>query len=407
MASQRYAVLIGNGTFTESQQQLRPLRCPTNDVTSLAELLSAAQHGGYAVTTIVDATHDVVRRAVYKCLQTAQHDDLVLIYFSGHGKLDQDGNLYLVTRDTSISELPPTSFPVDDLKRYIRDSRVATTIVILDCCFSGAVKALYKGEDADQAATALTKLEDQGTFYLTASTDTQLAEEKEGDEYSLLTKHIIAGIRDGVADLNDDGQISFQELCLYVQKQIPKEGTQRPRSWSLNAAGDVTVAMTGKPAAEVRRRAVVKRLYELATQDLLTDEVVSALLKLINLPLSTQLQDNFTVKNLIDSLHIKRPNALFLQEVFQLARADEERRKTEEQILAEKQRRDDQLARADEERQKTEEQTLAVEQRLKDEEQARATEERRKTEEQIGITEHNRKAEEQASLLRELEDAPR
>src|SRR5690348_6935476 len=104
MPGQRYAVLIGNVTFTEPQQQLRPLRCPANDVTSLAELLKAATHGGYAVTTLVDATHDAARKAVYKCLQSAEREDLVLVYFSGHGKLDQDGNLYLVTKDTSVTE---------------------------------------------------------------------------------------------------------------------------------------------------------------------------------------------------------------------------------------------------------------------------------------------------------------
>jgi hypothetical protein len=320
MLGQRYAVLLGNGVFADDQQTLRTLRCPTNDVNALAEVLKKAEHGGYAVTTLIDATHDAARRAVYRCLQGAQHNDLVLIYYSGHGKLDQDGNLYLVTRDTSVAELPPTSFPVDDLKRYIDDSRASTTIVILDCCFSGAIKRLYKGDVADQAAAAIRDLGGRGTFYLTASTDVQLAEEKEGDEHSLLTKHIIAGIRDGFADQDDDGRISFQELCSYVQKQIPKEGAQRPRSWSIDSAGDVTIALTGKPAAEVRRKGVVKRLYELAAQDLLTDEVVSWMLKIINLPPSTELQHNFTVTQLIDSLHLKTSTALFLQGVLQYAK---------------------------------------------------------------------------------------
>jgi hypothetical protein len=37
-------------------------------------------------------------------------------------------------------------------------------------------------------------------YVLTASTNTQFAEEAEGDEFSLLTKHINAGVPDGGTD---------------------------------------------------------------------------------------------------------------------------------------------------------------------------------------------------------------
>jgi hypothetical protein len=406
MPSQRYAVLIGNGEFTEPQNQLRPLRCPIKDVTSLAELLVTVQHGEYAVTTLVDATHDVARRAVYKCLQRAERDDLVLIYFSGHGKLDDDGNLYLVTKETSVTELPPTSFPVDDLKRYIRDSRVATTIVILDCCFSGAIEKLYKGEIANRATSAIRKLESQGTFYLTASTDTQVAEEKEGDDHSLLTKHIIAGIKEGFADYDDDGLISFQELCSYVQQQVPKEGKQTPRSWAINSAGNIIVAQTGKPAAEARRRAVIKKVYELASQELLTEEAVSDLLKMINLPPLTELQPNFSVKDLIESLYSKNTPAFFIENAIRHAtmlRAPLIKRglRGDGQAWAEEWRKDEET-RINQEQEKTEEhariveqerERILIEERLRIEEQTRI-EERRKAAEQDLAAEAHRKAEE-------------
>jgi hypothetical protein len=38
-----------------------------------------------------------------------------------------------------------------------------------------------------------------GIYILTASTAAQTAQEREGDDYGLLTKHIIAGIKEGSA----------------------------------------------------------------------------------------------------------------------------------------------------------------------------------------------------------------
>jgi hypothetical protein len=317
MPGQRYAVLIGNGLFSEDELYLRHLRCPANDVDGLKSLLSTEQYGSYVITTIIDGTHDVGRRAIYECLTKAKADDLVLIYYSGHGKLDEEGNLYLVSKDTVIDALPPTSIPIEDVKKYTRETRASAVVVILDCCFSGAVKKMFKGEVSDQASHAIRDLQGQGTFYLTASTDIQVAEEKEGDDYSLLTKYMIQGIREGTADSNDDGKISFQELCSFVQKSVAPEGKQRPKAWALDTAGEVIIAFTGKPASDMRRKAVTKKLYDLAAQDLLTDEIVGDLLAIINQPSPTRIAPGLGVKDLIDSLYHKiESTGEFVNEVF-------------------------------------------------------------------------------------------
>ena len=301
MPGRRYAVLFGNGVFSPDQKTLQPLRCPINDVKDLGNLLASGDHGGYIVTPISDGNHDEIKIAIYKCLVEAAPDDLVLIYFSGHGKLDQNGNLYFVTKDTRVEALPPTSVSLEDLRKYIEDSPASKVVVVLDCCFSGAVKNMYKADVSDQASEAIRGLEGEGRFYLTASMGTQLAEEKEGDEYSLLTKHIIEGIKDGSADKNDDGDVSFQELCAYVQKEVPREGKQKPRSWSLDSAGEVVIAFTGKPACDARRKAVTKKLHETSLEGLLTSDAVTNLLTTIDRPSSEVLTSGKSVQELIDS----------------------------------------------------------------------------------------------------------
>jgi hypothetical protein len=315
MAGQRFAVLIGNSVFPEDMERLSPLRCPARDVRALAELLNSDRHGPYVTAPIIDTTHDVGRRAIYRCLKNAKRDDLVLIYYSGHGKLDEEGNLYLAMRDTETETLPPTSIPVEDIRRYISESIASSVVIVLDCCFSGSIKKMYKGEISDQAIQAIRCLEGGGRFFLTAGTDTQLAEEKEGDEYSLLTKYIIEGIRDGSADINDDGRVSFQELCSFVQNKVPTEGKQRPKAWFLDAAGDVTIALTGRPASATRRKAVTKKLYEMASKEFVADWNVAALLQIIN-PMSNDVESLAKSKEWIDGFHSKLSNeGEFVQEI--------------------------------------------------------------------------------------------
>src|SRR5262245_19505010 len=209
MSGIRHAVLVGNGNFPGdnpgSDPVLPSLRCSAADVAGLKEVLEAADHGGYRVTALIDRPHGQARRVIHDCLRKASPDDQVLIYYSGHGKLDEGGNLYLAGSDTDPEALDPTALAAADIQKYVAESRAAARIVILDCCFSGAVGQAFlrgaaKGEVADQAGQAVRQLEGRGVFYLTASTDTQTAEEKDQDRYSLLTKHIIDGIQGGQAD---------------------------------------------------------------------------------------------------------------------------------------------------------------------------------------------------------------
>jgi hypothetical protein len=291
MGGTRYAVLVGNGAFAGADgiDRLPALRCPAADVGDLRDLLQVASYGGYAVTTLIDRPHNEIRRALYDCLKRAGPDDQVLTYYSGHGKLDEQGNLYLAGSDTDPDSLDPTAFAASDLQKYVAESRAGARIVILDCCFSGAVERIFrhgttKGDIADQASQALRAQAGQGVFYLTASTDTQTAEEKDQDRHSLLTKHIIEGIGSGAADRDDDGAVRFSELCGFVQDAIRGEAAQRPLSFAFKAYGDPVIALTGRPALAARREAIEQQVYALRGKRLLDGPDAAWILDYIHRP---------------------------------------------------------------------------------------------------------------------------
>jgi hypothetical protein len=138
MAKKRYAVLIGNGKFKESD--LPSLRCPERDVSDLAKLLESQIHGPYQVCPLIDESAGKVLDTIFEVLvHKAERDDVVLVYYSGHGKLDLKGHLYWTTADTRTNWLPRTSIPAQTVVAYMDQSRSLSKILIVDCCYSGAI----------------------------------------------------------------------------------------------------------------------------------------------------------------------------------------------------------------------------------------------------------------------------
>ncbi|WP_433973932.1 caspase, EACC1-associated type [Tunturiibacter lichenicola] len=269
MAGKCLALLIGNSVFEENSG-FRPLRCSAADVEALNKLLSDESHGPFEVTPLVNATQRQIQMAISRILtSTASTDDLVLIYYSGHGSPDGDGTLHLAASDSLKSDLPVTAVSLEFIVRRMRSSKSERIVLILDCCYSGSVERMFtKGEVSDQVRTGLPKeLSGSGMYVLTASTDVQLAEEKEQDQNSLLTKHIISGIADGHADLDDDGVVTMHELLLHVQRSVKHEGEQEPLGFALRiGGGELAIARTGKPAQRAKAMQVEEAIWNARKQ---------------------------------------------------------------------------------------------------------------------------------------------
>jgi len=279
VSGQRFAVLIAGSRFPE-EPALSELRCPERDVDGLRELLSAKESGDFTqVTVLKNPPHSQALMTIYQVLNAAGKDDLVLIYYSGHGKLDRAGRLHLATSDTRVDALAPTAIPVHSVRDYIETSASRKVILVLDCCFSGAAGAAFaKGGVDDQMQVAQGG---RGFYLMTASTAIQVAEEKEGEQHSVFTKHILQGIRSGEADEDDDGWVGVEELYRHVHRAMRNEGFQEPLKWDLNVSGEILVARSGRASRNERRQQVRQLLLELAGKGLLPDPILAKAFEVI------------------------------------------------------------------------------------------------------------------------------
>lgn len=138
MAEKRYAILIGSSEYSQ-ESGLSPLRCPEHDVVAVDEVLSSSDFGDFTETFVFrNAPGYEILPKLNSVLTSAGKDDLVLIYFSGHGKLNRLGHLCLATINTDSKALEATSIRASTIKSYFDISYSRKKILLLDCCYSGA-----------------------------------------------------------------------------------------------------------------------------------------------------------------------------------------------------------------------------------------------------------------------------
>jgi peptide/nickel transport system substrate-binding protein len=260
--SERLALIIGNSEFEDST--LARLVTPGRDASELAEILKDPAIGHFdEVMSLINEPAPVVRRAVARFFARRNRSDLLLLYFSGHGVLDDQGLLYLAVKDTERDLLRATGIAASFITQEMDRSRSRRQVLILDCCHSGAFARGAKGVPGTSVGTANSfKGTGLGRVVITASDATQYA--WEGDqvigevETSLFTRFMIQGLRTGAADTSGDGLVSIDEMYDYVYDQVlDKTSKQTPSKWSYKQQGEIVIARNPR-WAELQRLAAEK-----------------------------------------------------------------------------------------------------------------------------------------------------
>ncbi|MDY6877563.1 MAG: caspase family protein [Chloroflexota bacterium] len=252
--SDRLALIIANSKYNDPK--LARLVTPSRDAAALAKVLRDPAIGGFEVIILVNKTVQVVRQEIARLYQRKKKDDLLLLYFSGHGVRDDRGDLYLAVKNSKHELLSATAIPAAFITAAMDRSRSQRQALILDCCHSGAFAHGTKGALGASVGTAAAF---EGTGYgrvvLTATDSTEYA--WEGDqvigkpENSVFTHYLIQGLRTGEADADADGEITLDELYDYVYERVVNETPkQTPGKWTYRQQGGIVIARNPHPVVK-------------------------------------------------------------------------------------------------------------------------------------------------------------
>lgn len=252
--SNRYALIIGNSQYRD--ETLRQLVAPELDAEALAIILGNPDIGGFKIKTLLDQESQSLREAIEEFFLDAKRGDTLLLYYSGHGILDDfSGELHLATINTRRKRLSSTSVPAEYVRRMVWRSPADRKILILDSCYSGAFTGdvLAKGEQSIATSKQLGG-EARGTVILTASTALQYAfegttiKELSKGTQSLFTRFLVQGLRAGEAARGDTPFISVNDLFYYIADQMRQVGSsQTPEMTGIGQQGNIIIAKSIKP----------------------------------------------------------------------------------------------------------------------------------------------------------------
>lgn len=237
------ALLIGNSTF-EGDASLNPLNAPTKDVARLHRALVDSDTGLFNdehVRLVTERKHDEILDELDEFFASGRRDDLMLLYYSGHGILDEYSHLYLCGRDTRSDRLARTGISDETINNFIRGAASTRTVLVLDCCSSGMFKGGAIG----------TQLGGPGRYIVSSARGNTLANDSQSPNgTSLFTEHLVEGLLGGAKDSNGDGLIDLHEIYDYVKKRLAETSKQIPHS-RFDGDGDISLARIKQPSPAI------------------------------------------------------------------------------------------------------------------------------------------------------------
>jgi hypothetical protein len=183
-------------------------------------------------------------------------NDVVMVFFAGHGYLDTDMSYYFPTYYTDFSDPKINSVAYKNFEKIFQQIKPLRKLMFIDACFSGEVdedQQLIEGDDnnkkdstravrlagsmfAQSTALEMSKAvfsdlrQNSGATIISSAGGTEAAFEGEKWNNGLFTYCLLNGMKNYKADSNNDKKITLSELQKFVAEEVNRlsEGKQSP-----------------------------------------------------------------------------------------------------------------------------------------------------------------------------------
>jgi hypothetical protein len=272
--------------------------------------------------------------------QNATPDSTVLIYFAGHGGLENDKlgaekdgvSKYLLPWDADLDNLFASALSSVEFHALLNTIRSQRLVIFMDACYAGGVS---KGaRDIGMLESPYARLgEGQGRLVIASAQPNQRSWEDQTIGHGIFTHHLLEAMQ-GKADSDDDGCVSVMDVFRYLQQTVPVSARRMAQNvqdpllcgdiskdivLTVNSARIMEIARQ-RSEAERRRREEIqrkrRRLVEMRDSDEIPAEMFYRVLPLLEKSpseltaeesrvagfLDAMLADKITVKLFLDSV---------------------------------------------------------------------------------------------------------
>ena len=259
-----YLVTIGTSIYKDDRYNLT---YAAKDGQDLAILMKENTEGIYAniyskslYNEQVTATNVI---AMNDFLQKSGPDDIVMVFVAGHGVLDANFDYYFGTHDMDFTNPSGKGLAYDRLEGILDGIKANKKILIMDTCHSGEIDkddvfVLEDDSESDEEDDDLmfrsvgpelgeesratpSRVSSElfndlrrgtGSTVISSAGGAEFAMESDKWKNGLFTYCMLLGLKDGNADINEDGEIMLLELQEYVVGKVTvlSHGKQVPNT---------------------------------------------------------------------------------------------------------------------------------------------------------------------------------
>jgi hypothetical protein len=246
-----WAIVIGISKYQNSSGSFQNLKFAANDAKYFYDYL-VDTYGNYitkervVLLTNEKATRSNIIREIKDKAKRAGENDLIFVYFAGHGVAQTANRVFFYSYDTDPDLVEATAVANSDITALLDISPANKKILIADACHSGLLNKQDTRGISKINELILELAQKEGYYIFTSAGGSEEAQEGEkwGNGHGVFTYHFVQGLK-GKADADNDKVVTIGEIYDYVRKKVrdDTEGKQYPQLMGSNLESDFPMSL--------------------------------------------------------------------------------------------------------------------------------------------------------------------
>lgn len=228
-----------------------------NDAHDVGSILRSTRYCGFPPENVrlllnEQATLSAVNNALADLANAADSNDTVVIFFSGHGALLQNGSIEtsaLVMFDTARDDLLGSTLTEVEFSAALEKIKAERLLVLIDACHAGGAGVLKSNHGGDIhlgfGEKSLQRLaEGAGRVIMASSRSSETSLVMHGARNSVFTSKLLEALR-GKGGTTGDGFIRVFDIFNYISEQVSRivPGRQHPIFKASNVENNFPIAL--------------------------------------------------------------------------------------------------------------------------------------------------------------------
>ncbi|MGB0747596.1 MAG: caspase family protein [Magnetospiraceae bacterium] len=222
-----HALIIGNNDY----MHLRDLKTAVTDAFVLAEVLETRY--GFETTVLRNATRRDILKAMSDLRRTLTEDDSLLVYYAGHGILDEDAERGYWLPVDAEEDVKANWISTADVTDLLKATDAWHALVVADSCYSGTLirGGLTPIRGSGSRLALLKRLAQKRSRTVITSGGLEPVSDGGGGEHSVFARALIDALQD------NNEVIEAQGLFELIRTRVVVNADQTPEYSDVRKAG--------------------------------------------------------------------------------------------------------------------------------------------------------------------------